>query len=160
MMKRDYAFGLLILAIVLYGCASVNRRVCDKGELKLSQSETELVWFWSFDKYIESIMESKGYKKDKVNPVVSKVNWMFVAIAGIMFVAGFSLFGIAYITHQYKCNVLGFISLIGSGTAIGFARLAPHAWVIPVAGIVGGLIWWFTHSNKDFSLYNWVKNLF
>jgi len=154
-------YGLSFIILVLASCVCLDKRVHEDGEMKLSTNESECVAPWKVDDYVEDVVQNVcGYERPKGNPVVNKISWMFVLIGGGMFIAAFAFFAIAYLTHQYKCNVLGFISLLGSGTAIGFAEVAPFAWVIPVTGVLGGIIWWFTHGNKEFSLYIFIKDLF
>jgi hypothetical protein len=85
------------------------------------------------------------------------ISWVYIGISGFMFVVGFIFFAWAYLTHQYRMNFVGFISLIGAGVAAGFAEIAGWWWTIPACAILGGLVWFVTHGNKDFSIVEVIK---
>jgi len=145
----------ITICVICLACASLPRREYVEKEMTLSTDKTEYVAPWKVDDYVRSIMENaKGYT-EPTNNVNEWLGWVYVSISGVMFVVGFALFGIAYLTHQYKCNYLGFLSLIGAGVAAGFAEFVDWWWTIPVTAVIGILIWFLTHKNKSFSLYNW-----
>ena len=161
MIPKQHIF-FCILACILLGCASVPLRKYDDDKMKLAPDETEYVALWNIDDYISSIMENvKGYAEPVVEASESASDllvWMYVGISGLCFIGAIVFFAIASLTHMYKCNVVGFILLIGAGVSAGFAELADFWWTIPVAGIIGLLIWMFTHKTKHFSLWKTIKD--
>lgn len=146
-----------IVYCVIVSCASLPKRIYDEKQMKLDPQQKELVRVDKVDNYVDDVMTLvKGYKEPESN-ADENLGWIYMIISGGMFIAGFVFFGIAYLTHAYKCNYIGFLCLVGAGTAAGFAEIAGFWWILPVTALLGGLIWYFTHRNKDFSLPEKIK---
>lgn len=156
-----HMIGLSFITIILgfvIACASLPKRVYEQKQMKLDPQENELVRVDKVDDYVEDVMNLvKGYKEPETN-ADENLSLIYIAISGGMFVLGFVFFGIAYLTRAYKCNYIGFLLLVGAGTAAGVAELAGLWWILPVTALLGGLVWYFTHKNKDFSLPEKIKN--
>jgi len=160
MINNWYIFGIFgFIVILACACVSLPRREYVNKQMKISQDDTESVPVWEVDDYVDSVMENaKGYKKPK-SQAKAKLTWVYVIISGAMFVFGFVMFGIAYLSRQYKANIIGFISLIGAGVAAGYAELAGLWWTIPVMALIGLIAWYITHKNREFSIVEWISNL-
>jgi len=158
MIRRNIGLSIFIIVFAC-ACSSLPKREYIDKEMKLNTQETERVWFWGIGDYVKSVMEHvKGYV-EPVSKAAEWISWVYVGISGIMFVAGFVCFSAAYLTHMYKLNFVGFLGLIGAGTAAGFAEFANWWWTVPATGIAGALVWFITHRNRHFSLLEWCSNL-
>ena len=154
-----YIFGILILITIFgSGCVSVPKRLYEAKQMKLSTKKKERIPAWKVDDYVDDVVENvKGYEKPD-EPVTDYIAFVYVGISGVLFLAGVACFAIAALSHMYKANIVGFICLIGSGVAAGFAAIANWWWTVPVAGAVGLVIWYLTHKTKDFSMFKTIKN--
>jgi len=151
---------LPILIFLSMGCALLPKRQYVENEMKLSPDKKESVFISKVDDYVKAVMEdAKGYVEPDGEDASSLLVWLYVAISGLMFVAGFACFGIAMMTHLYKANAVGLLCLVGAGVAAGFAEFASFWWTVPVAGIIGLFIWFFTHHTKEFSLPRAVQSI-
>mgnify|MGYP001813700744 CR=1 FL=1 len=151
--------GIIALLIGCLACVSLPLRKYEDKEMKLDSKTTEKVWFWQTKKYVRDVMlHAKGYS-EPIEGVTDWIAWMYVGISGVMFLAGFGCFALAMMTHIYKANAVGFLLLIGSGVAAGFAEFANWWWTVPATGIVGVIIWLIAHRTKDFNAITKIKQI-